>query len=270
LNGTDSDEVGAVKREFILTPMFQRWRQRLPRRMRVAQASSFDLENLPPDTFVIYPDRMGNYLAESTQLSEDAFDSGSTKPELELSAVAGETTYDYLRAAQLSLFVPYTTTVDVVQPEDLDQTSSFEKLDSIADTPNEVELVSESFNRNALSVSRSRFLKWSALRPLRPTIVYVAAGFFACVMMFAIPGLRRPALTQPSKGINEISQAGAQQMSEQTASKELTERTHTVTAERRVHHATHEAYPEVVVHHYGQRPHVVTSGPAVKVYSDLR
>lgn len=237
--------------------------------MRVAQASSFDLENLPPDTFVIYPDRMGNYLAEDTQSSVDAFDSGSTKPELELSSVPGETTYDYLRAAQLTLFVPYTTTVDVAQPEEHDQTSHLDKLESIADTPNEVEFVSEPFNRNALSVSRSRsrFPKWSALRP---TVVYVAAGFFACVMMFAIPGLRRPASTQTPKGINEISQAEAQQMSEQTASKELTERTHTAAAERRVHHATHEAYPEVVVHHYRQQAHVVTSGPAVKVYSDLR
>jgi hypothetical protein len=266
-HGTDSDEVGAVKREFILTPMFQRWRQRLPRRMRVAQASTFDLENLPPDTFVIYPDRMGNYLAEDTQSIDAGINAQIAEPAEQLELLPGEGTYEYLRAAQLSLFVPYTPTIDVTQREERERISFFEEVDPLPETSSEVEFVSESFNRDALSLSRSRFPKWSALRPLRPTMVYVAAGFFACVMMFAIPGLRRSASTQPSKDINEISQAGAQQMSEQTASKELT---HTVAAERRVHHATHEAYPEVVVHHYGQRAHVVTSGPAVKVYSDLR
>jgi hypothetical protein len=59
-------------------------------------------------------------------------------------------------------------------------------------------------------------------------------------------------------------------MGAQAMAKELSDQTHPVLAERHMHHATHEAYPEVVVHHYGQQAHVVTSGSAIKMYSDLR
>lgn len=57
-NDHSSDTPETIQREFVLMPLFRRMRERL-RPKSALQAS--EAPSLPPDTYLIYPDRLGNY-----------------------------------------------------------------------------------------------------------------------------------------------------------------------------------------------------------------
>jgi hypothetical protein len=88
-----ADEEGAVEREFVLMPFFRRLRERLTGRASNSANSPFDPENLPPDTYLVYPDHLGRYEPPSAMTEtapEQSAQESSQQPDLDPSPAVND------------------------------------------------------------------------------------------------------------------------------------------------------------------------------------
>ncbi|MEO8727582.1 MAG: hypothetical protein ABI383_15835 [Acidobacteriaceae bacterium] len=245
-----------VEREFIAAPMFRRLGQQfsLLRRKR-ERFSKIDFDNLPPDTYVIYPDHLGNYNApEILEL---------TTPLLSADAMPPES----LGAASLNFFL----------------SQSGETAETMPQAPQEIVRAQYNAVISNVSIATSGHEEWNFLRPV---LGYIAVGLVGGAMMFAIPALRRPAASLLPKGMVEASTPGMLYPSGGSPEAKPTDNfapklswANTVEAsearppfdQHSLRSRLRNQEPEVIVRHYdGHQPQVIRADSDVKRYSDWR
>lgn len=257
----DSQKSGVAEREFFVLPMFRRWAHRLSlasaklvRKLRRTPVIDFD--NLPSDTYIIYPDRLGNYLAPGMPQAAQMETIFAAAPMLPAAEV--------LRAANLNYFLRQTAEEAEAVPLMNEEVGLTPVAAEIADRPSMNPLTGD----------------WGFLRPV---LGYVAVGVVGGGVMFAIPALRRPASSLLPKGMVNASNVArparaatdAKPAYNVTSKPDLDNGTETSEAhpsfeERNLRRNLRYEEPEVVIHHYQEPARVVRTDSGVKRYSDLQ
>ena len=142
---------------------------------RTAQILCYDLENLPPDTFILYPDILDESLTEfnlGLKLSNSL---------LPMSAIS-----NFQKAANLDYLLHFESPTDIVRAKRSIQ-------DALAPAQRaeigDIHQPEKSVARHTLSDAENLSLHWSWFRA---AICYIALGFITCSGLFVFPLLRHP------------------------------------------------------------------------------
>jgi hypothetical protein len=276
-------EDAPVQREFVLTPLFRRVRARLA---RPVFASGIDPNQLPPDTFIVYPDRMGNYdppqgLGQWAPLLPEVANA-------KLEAVENEPEVEVpLSIANLSFFTHHALVDDEVHlteaaPDCFIQSTPPPRVAEQLAAPKPARI--RTMSAAVLANVRGR---WPAMRP---AVTYGTVGFVTCLMLFSVPALRRPAssllpsamraeaVVSPTAPLPVPAQQSAApapvaSVPDVLASPQPTERPSALMNGVRDRRPHRRQDPDVIVHHYGNQPtqtaRVVRTKSGVIRYSDL-
>jgi hypothetical protein len=276
-------EDAPVQREFVLMPLFRRVRARLA---RPASATDIDPNELPADTFIVYPDRMGNYEPPQglSAWAPVVSDVANTK----LEPVENDPQEEVpLGIANLSFFTHHALVDDEVhlteaQPDCFIQSTPPPRVPVHSEPPKAARIKAWS-----TAIVGSLRGSWPAMRP---AVVYGSIGFATCLMLFSVPALRRPAssllpssmrteaVVTPATPLPATVQPSAApapvaSVPDVLATPQATEKPSALIND--VRDRKHRRYqePDVIVHHYGTVPaqtaRVIRTNTGVTRYSDI-
>ena len=298
---------GAVEREFVLMPLLRRMRAGI-RSLSGRDRQRAEQGQISPDTIIIYPDRLGNYVSVA-EFAEVA----KTGPLGEMNPIARQDAAPEVRPqveamperqelplglSNLSYFAQHAVETDVrssqpavnetpVERASVEPAPVIEAADvQVPEAEPVRETVRPSWATLLLEVTSSP--KWGAWKP---ALGYGAIGFLVFVLMFMLPSMRRPAsvllpvteATAASGVRSNVAQPAVMAKNTEPgqgggvtiaipSNGEISPVRRARPAAGLRSRAGHDAGDDVVVHHYGnskQEPRVQRASAGVKRYSDM-
>lgn len=215
----------------LITRIFNRNRtwDRVRRWRRTAQtpnyAHSYDLEKLPPGTFILYPELLGR-----------SFTDDRAEWELSNSARRETTTPGFLNDANLNYFLRYASFDDMAEAQRniRDILAPAKQAENDAAQPQ-----SENAGTHTTYSAEIPALRWNWFRG---AFCYIAVGFIACLGMFMVPLLRQPNPGLPMNGGSKFSRTVAPAVDPRPSANKHPE-TASISPQRR-HHPARDVYEQ--------------------------